>query len=325
MFGSYFITQSKIMRKLLFFLVLIVVTAATAYSPLPSDPPLKALVADTLPQAPTPLESYQHEVLTNALLEKLYANKHWKKLIDSKKMSISLVDMQDPERPRFASINGDEMMYAASLPKIAVLLAAMDALHKGELEATPQVQQDMRIMISKSSNTAASRMIDRVGYEKIAEVLTHPEYRLYDEEQGGGLWVGKRYGRSDRRMPDPMKGLSHAATSNQVARFYYLMAKGRLISPEKSQEMMHIMEGPELHHKFVNTLDRLAPNAAIYRKSGSWSTYHSDSALVIDGDWRRYILVALIDDSQGETICRQLVSEAEKAIQNTVSEKVARR
>jgi beta-lactamase class A len=159
-------------------------------------------------------------------------------------------------------------------------------------------------------------MIDRVGYEKIADVLQHPQHRLYDEGQGGGLWVGKRYGRSDRRMPDPLKGLSHAATANQVARFYYLMANGRLVNPERSEQMMRIMEGPELHHKFVNTLDRVAPKASIFRKSGSWSTFHSDSALVQDDEWRHYILVALIDDPQGENICRQLVTVAEEAMQS---------
>lgn len=305
------------MKKFLFFLVMVVLTAASAYGPSPVESPLSATVADS--SAHHPLQAYANEELTNALLNNLNANSHWKKLIAEKKMAVSLVDMRDLSRPRFAAVNGDEMMYAASLPKIAILLAAVDAIDKGELEASPEVEQDMRIMISKSSNTAASRMIDRVGYEKIADVLQRPQHRLYDEGQGGGLWVGKRYGRSDRRMPDPLKGLSHAATANQVARFYYLMANGRLVNPERSEQMMRIMEGPELHHKFVNTLDRIAPKASIFRKSGSWSTFHSDSALVLDDDWRHYILVALIDDPQGESICRQLVTAAEDAMQSNGS------
>ena len=303
------------MRKLFFLFLIVFVMGSTASGPLNAEKQLPATLADSI--GVRPLKAYADAALTDALLKELRSNRHWKKLIEGQKMSVSLVDMRDPAHPRFAAVNGDEMMYAASLPKIAILLAAMDALDKGELAATPEVRQDMRIMISKSSNTAASRMIDRVGYEKIAEVLQHPDHRLYDEAQGGGLWVGKRYGRSDRRLPDPMKGLSHAATSNQVARFYYLMANGRLVNSERSEEMMRIMEGPELYHKFVNTLKRVAPNAAIFRKSGSWSTYHSDSALVVDDDWRHYILVALIDDPQGESICRQLVTAAEDAMQSS--------
>jgi beta-lactamase class A len=79
--------------------------------------------------------------------------------------------------------------------------------------------------------------------------------------------------------------------------------------------MLDIMGNPGLHHKFVNSLDRIAPKAKLFRKSGSWRTYHSDAILV----WgknpnRRYILVALIDDSSGEQIIRNLVKPIEKAL-----------
>jgi len=304
------------MKKFFLFIMLAFFTSFVAYSQLPDFVFFESGPAG---QNAKPLRSHADPQLTQGLVDHLTKNRHWKKLIAEKKMSISLVDLKDPQHPRFASVNGNEMMYAASLPKIAVLLAAMEAIENEELKATPEVKRDMRIMISKSSNQAATRMIDRVGYEKIAKVLTHPKYRLYDENQGGGLWVGKKYARSGKRNPDPMKGLSHAATSDQVARFYYLMANGLLVSPEKSSEMLEIMEGPELHHKFVNTLNRLAPKATVFRKSGSWGTYHSDSALVQDEGWRNYILVALIDDPNGEVICRELVGVAENLLRSTPS------
>ena len=78
--------------------------------------------------------------------------------------------------------------------------------------------------------------------------------------------------------------------------------------------MMSYLIDPQIHHKFVNTLDRIAPNADVYRKSGSWRTYHSDSVLVFGENGRRYILVALIESSNGSKICRSLVSAAEKAL-----------
>ena len=67
------------------------------------------------------------------------------------------------------------MMYAMSLPKIAILLAATDAIEKGELFETPEVKKDMRLMISKSNNATATRMIDRVGYDKLEAVMTDPK------------------------------------------------------------------------------------------------------------------------------------------------------
>ena len=54
-------------------------------------------------------------------------------------------------------------------------------------------------MISKSNNQASTRMIDRLGYDKISSVLTSDRYKLYDQNNGGGLWVGKRYAAAGER------------------------------------------------------------------------------------------------------------------------------
>ena len=62
------------------------------------------------------------------------------------------------------------------MPKIAILLSAMDAIEKGELKETAEVKKDMWLMISKSNNQASTRMIDRLGYDKISSVLTSDRY-----------------------------------------------------------------------------------------------------------------------------------------------------
>jgi len=242
-------------------------------------------------------------------------NEAWASLIGQKKMAIGIVDLSNPEHVRFARINGNHMMYAASLPKIAILLAAMDAIEKGELIETSEIKKDMRLMISKSDNAASTRMIDRLGYAKIESVMTDPTYAFYDEGNGGGLWVGKRYGGGGNTNREPLKQLSHAASVTQVCRFYYLLANGKLVNEKRSKQMLNIMENPELHHKFVNTLEIIAPSARLFRKSGSWKTYHSDSILVWGKESnRRYILVALIDDPNGEQIIRNLVKPIEKVL-----------
>ena len=238
---------------------------------------------------------------------------YWKRLAKQKRLSIGVIDLNNTEFVQYAGINSEEMMYAASLPKIAVLLAAMDAIEECTLIATPAVKNDMKLMISKSNNQATTRMIDRVGFKKISDVLTDSKYNFYDYEKGG-LWVGKRYAAAGKKVPDPIKGLSHAASVKQVCRFYFQLATGNLVTRERSKEMLDIMENPALHHKFVNTLDRIAPDARLFRKSGSWRNYHSDSILVWGEDGRRYILVALVDDPNGEQIIRNLVVPVEKVI-----------
>jgi len=243
------------------------------------------------------------------------ANPKWNRLISQKKMAVGLVDLSDPYHPIYARLNGNVMMYAASLPKIAILLATMDALEKGELEDTPEIREKMRLMISKSDNAAATELMDMLGFQKIQNVLEDPKYDLYDEDYGGGLWVGKRYAKTGERHGDPLKGISHGATVTQVCRYYYLMAYGKLISYDRSKEMLDLMADPELHHKFVANLEKIAPKATLYRKSGTWKNFHADSVLVWGPD-RRYILVALIEDEDGEKICQNLALVADKLLRS---------
>lgn len=233
-----------------------------------------------------------------------------KRLVGQKKMSIGLVMLNDTSNVRFARVNGTKEMYAASLPKIAILLSAMDALDKGELEDSEELRKDMRLMIARSDNNASTRIIDLLGFKKIESVLTDPNYLLYNEELGGGLWVGKRYAKLGKRYPDPLHGISHAATVTQVCRFYYMLVYGKLVSFEKSKEMLGIMVDPELHHKFVNSIEKIAPHAKLFRKSGSWKNFHSDSILVW-GPNHKYILVVLVEDADGEKLLRQLVYKIE--------------
>jgi beta-lactamase class A len=106
-----------------------------------------------------PLRNLEDADLQAKLAKKLNANPKWKQLISSKKLAVGLVDLADPYNIKYAAVNSDEMMYAASLPKIAVLLAAEDAIAKGELKATQEVLSDMRLMISKSNNQATTRTL----------------------------------------------------------------------------------------------------------------------------------------------------------------------
>jgi len=221
-------------------------------------------------------------------------------------LSVALVDITNLYSPRLAAVNGDEMMYAASLPKIAILLGACERITRGELTLNEETHEKLTSMIRKSSNRAATEMLNRVGKSYVAALLQSPRYRLYDPAYNGGLWVGKEYGKAPAWRRDPLHNLSHGATALQVARFYYLLETGRLASPEMCKLMKTILSHPEIHHKFVKGLEEIHPDARIYRKSGTWMQYHSDSAIV-EHEGRRYIAVALANSPEGGRWLSQLI------------------
>jgi len=248
--------------------------------------------------------------LQTALEMRLNANREWAKLIRDRKMAIGLVDLSNGQ-PQFARVNGNQMMYAASLPKIAILLGVYASFEDGSLAETDAVHEDLGNMIRVSSNAAATRLMDLVGMRKIQAILQEPQYGFYDRKRGGGLWVGKRYAASGARIGDPVHNISHGATVTQVCRFFYLLAEKRLINAHRSEQMLSDLADPGLHHKFVSQIDRRAPDAQVYRKSGSWRQWHSDAIMVHGSQWRNYILVGLIESPNGEQILRSVLPAVE--------------
>lgn len=251
--------------------------------------------------------------LQAALEKRLNDNPEWARLIRRKKMAIGLIDMSST-RPRFARVNGNEMMYAASLPKIAILLTVYASFEDGSLEETDEVHELLGKMIRVSSNSAATALIDMVSMDKIQRVLQDPKQGLYDEKRGGGLWVGKRFASAGPRKGDPMHNISHGATATQVCRFFYLAATGRLINAHRSQQMLADLADPHLHHKFVSQIEERAPGAKMYRKSGTWKQWHADAIMVNGTYWRDYVLVALVESERGESIIRQVLPAIEELI-----------
>ena len=275
-----------------------------------------SLLASAQPQGPEWSESCDPRL--QKALETRLNRLHLDRAARRKLLSIVLVDITDVSEPHMAYINPNEMMYAASLPKIAILLGAFEKVAAGEMSLDDETLEKLKQMIRRSSNSAASEMLDRVGIDYLAELLQSPRYRLYDPENGGGIWVGKEYGKAPARKRDPLHNLSHGATALQVARFYYLLETGQLVSPQLSELMKAILAETEIEHKFVKGIRSVQPDSEIYRKSGTWGPYHSDSA-IIEHDGRRYIAVALAKSHQGEQWLQKLIVALDEVVCQTVT------
>lgn len=266
-----------------------------------------------VPRDAAPLWDWQDAELERGL-QRSMRNLGLGHALDRRTLSVALVDVTEPTRPRVAAISGDQMFYAASLPKIAVMLAVFQKAHDGELSISGSVWEAMKAMIRRSSNNASTELMHLVGKSYIAKILADPRYRLYDPTHNGGLWAGKDYAKAGLWRRDPLSNKSHGATTMQIARFFYLLHTGRLVSPAASAQMKVLLADSEIDHKFVKGLRTTRPDAIVYRKAGTWQNYHADGALIERGDGTTYIAAALTSDSRGRWWLPRIIVSMDRLI-----------
>ena len=210
----------------------------------------------------------------------------------------SAAGVLDLKTLRLAMIRPDRVEYAASVPKIGILLAYFQRHPQAVTNLDAQTRHELGLMIKSSDNEMAAKFSQELGLKQIQTVLN--SYHFYDQAHGGGIWMGKHYGKSNERIGDPVGDNSHAATVRQLLRYFLLLEQGKLVSPAASKRMREIFESPDIAHdriKFVQALsDR---NVRIIRKWGSWQDWRHDTAVVI-GPGRHYILAALTHHPKGD-------------------------
>jgi beta-lactamase class A len=262
---------------------------------------------------PAPLWSYLDPVLEDGLREAL-RELGLQGALDQRKLAVALVDITDVRNPRVAALNGDNMLYAASLPKIAVMLGVYQKAAEGRLAIDDETYMQLLRMIRRSDNGDSTALMHKVGKDYIARVMLSPRYRLYDPLHNGGLWAGKDYAPVGAWRRDPMYNLSHGATAMQVARFYYLLQTGRLVSPQASRDMKEVLRHSASDHKFLRGIRAIRPDAIVYRKAGTWGQAHADGALIERRDGATYIAVGLAEDPMGGEWLKQIIIAMDRLI-----------
>jgi hypothetical protein len=201
-------------------------------------------------------------------------------------------------------VRPDAIDYAASVPKIAILLAWMQTHPEAATTLDATTRRELGKMIKVSDNELATKFSTQLGIARVQEVLG--SYGFYDAAHGGGLWFGKHYGKGSERVGDPVGGHSHAATVRQLLRFYLLLEQGKLVSPAASAVMREIFASPEIAHlndRFVKGL--AGRGVEVRRKSGWWETWSHDTA-VVTGPGRHYVLVAMTSPPERRRLPRRI-------------------
>jgi beta-lactamase class A len=211
---------------------------------------------------------------------------------------LTAVGVLDLQTLRLAMVRPDAIDYAASVPKIAILLAYFELNPGAATNLDARTRHELGLMIKQSDNELAAKYSQALGLKRIQQVIER--YGFYDAQRGGGLWLGKHYGKSGERYGDRVANHSHAATVRQLLRFYLALEQDKLVSPEASNTMREIFASPEIPHlddKFVKGL--AGRDVHVRRKSGWWEDWFHDSA-VVTGGGRHYIMVAMTHHPRGE-------------------------
>ncbi|MBU0638876.1 MAG: DUF1460 domain-containing protein [Planctomycetes bacterium] len=220
----------------------------------------------------------------------------------------------DLTRLRLAMVRPDAMFYAASVPKICILAAWFEQHPEAVADLPAEVALELGRMIKHSDNALAAKYGQLVTLEQLEAFVRSKRYRFYDEQRGGGLWIGKHYTQDSPRIGDPLHDHSHGATVRQCLRYYLLLEQGRLISAAACTRMREVFASPQLEHidsKFVSGLK--GRNLKLIRKSGTWEEWHLDTARIAHGD-HVYLLVGMAHHPRGAEFLSALASEIDDIV-----------
>jgi len=282
-------------------LALVATPQLACRSPMPpTDPTFASYVLDYDTPVDAPLQ---------ARLEAIDARLRAQFGIAAGQTNVGVVDLA---RLRLAMIHPDSIEYAASVAKIAILLAYFDAHPEAATTLDRTTRHELGLMMKASSNEMATRFSRELGIARIQHVLD--AYAFYDSARGGGLWFGRHYGASDERIGDPVADHSHAATVRQLLRYYVLLEQGKLVSPAASRTMLEVFASPGIPHDDIKFVKGLAGrHVTILRKWGSWEDWLHDTAVIAAPD-RHYVLVALTHHPRGDEYLVELARAVDDAM-----------
>src|SRR5437870_7988264 len=180
-----------------------------------------------------------------------------KKLAENQ-LSITLIDLRDPEHPTTASFRGNERIYPASVVKLFYLVAVHRWLEDKKIQETDELKRAVRDMIVDSSNEATQYVVDVLtqttgGFELPAKEMEEWQYkrdavnRYYSSLGFTNINVNQKtccedaYGREEvSRGPNGEN--RNKLTTDATARRLSEIVTGRAVSATRSAQMMELVK-----------------------------------------------------------------------------------
>ncbi|MDX6405049.1 MAG: hypothetical protein QOH70_2504 [Blastocatellia bacterium] len=247
------------------------------------------------------------------------------KKFSPEQLSITLIDLRDPQHPSTASFRGNERVYPASVVKLFYFVAVHRWLEDKKIQETAELQRAVRDMIVDSSNEATQYVLDVLtqttgGYELPSKEMAawqnkrNAVNRYYSALGFTNINVNQKtfcedaYGRE--RVSRGLNGENrNKLTTDATARLLSEIVTGRAVNPARSTQMMELLkrdfagtskDADDQGHGFTGIALQGINGARLWSKAGWTSTTRHDAAYVELPNGARFVLVTFTTDHANE-------------------------
>jgi beta-lactamase class A len=258
------------------------------------------------------------------------------KKLEEKQLSITLIDLRDPQHPATASFRGNERIYPASVVKLFYLVAAHRWLEDKKIDLTPELTRALRDMIVDSSNEATQYVLDVLthttgGYELSQQEMEEWQYkrnavnRYFSALGYTNINVNQKtfcedaYGR-ERVSRGPNGENRNKLTTDATARLLMEIVTGKAANPARTAMMMDLLkrdytgtssDNDDQGHGFTGIALKGVEGARLWSKAGWTSTTRHDVAYIEMPDGNKFVLATFTTDHANE---REIIPTVARAV-----------
>ncbi|MCL2931794.1 MAG: hypothetical protein MGG11_05775 [Trichodesmium sp. MAG_R03] len=227
--------------------------------PIPEEIPEDLGFAYNVHRQPYQRNSSQLQEIVNELV-----NIAEEKGLPTAPLSISLIDVSNPDIHTFAGYKSQVLRYPASVAKLFWMAAFYGAVEQGLIDDEPKFHEDLRLMIQKSHNDSASKIVDAItdtksgiklegkklntwlekrklvnqffqkaGYQGL--IVSTKNYPRYSPSQTGPV------GRDRQLRKEDGKFLRNLISTDHCTRLMYEIYTRQAVSPKYSTRMAYLL------------------------------------------------------------------------------------
>ena len=258
-----------------------------------------------------------------------------KKLTEAQ-LSITLIDLRDPQHPLTASFRGNERVYPASVIKLFYLVAVHRWLEDKKIQQTDELKRAVRDMIVDSSNEATQYVVDVLtqttgGFELPSKEMEEWQYkrnamnRFYASLGFTNINVNQKtfcedaYGR-ERISRGPNGENRNKLTTDATARLLSEIATRRAVNQARSLQMMDLLkrdfsgtskDNDDQGHGFTGIALQGMTGVKLWSKAGWTSTTRHDAAYIELPNGVKFVLVTFTTDHAND---REIIPTVAKVV-----------